>query len=194
MYQPPTITIPRATINGETVTGVFEFTDEIAYEFAIETDALFQTSGVGSELAQAVIGQFDGDDLGEGIRQTLTMDIGMGRHVITTDFRAFTGSPHQWGDGSGNPLFDATGDDIHAQLAVLDKYLNTTRLDSTNPAFLDIGEYSSDGRYDTLEVVPRNPNIRFDASSESSTADGSIDWVETQTLADKPSSQSVRQS
>lgn len=190
MYRPPKVTIPEAKINGETVTGVFEFTAEVAYEFSVETDALFQSSGPASELAQVVLGQFEGKELGEGIRQTLTMDVGMGRHVITTDFRAFSGSPNQWGNGSGNPVFDATGeDDVHAQLAILDKYLNTATLDSANPAFLDVGEYSEEGRFNTLKVVPRNPNFRFDSSEESSTADGSIDWVETQAIAEKDSDQ-----
>lgn len=65
-------------------------------------------------------------------------------------------------------------------MCVFDHYLQRTTLDSTNPAILEISEYSNpDGRYEPLKVVPRNPNAVFDSVEESSIYDGSITWVET---------------
>lgn len=185
MFQTPTITIPNAKIGGQSVTGVFKFPENVAYEFAVETDALFQSHGATGAISSVILDAFEENstDLGEGLRQELSVDIGMGRHVISIDFRTFTGSPYRWGDsGNGGTITDATGEDVHAQAAVLDKYLNTATLDSTNPAILEVGEYSEEGRYAPIFVVPRNPNIRFASNEESSTVDGSIDWVETQSL------------
>lgn len=195
MFRPPKITIPNARIDGSTVTGVFEWPDEVAYELTVETDAMFDSAGVSSQLSQVFLEYFKGEDVdaGEGLRQELSFDAGLGRHVCTVDARAVSSSPHQWGTDDGNPMTDATGSDVHHQAAVLDKFLNTATLDSFNPATLEVGEYSTEGVFGPIPVVPRNPNIRFDSTQESSTVDLSIDWVETRDVTEQSSSQSARE-
>lgn len=179
----PQITIRNATIDGQTVDGTFVFSSDIVVELGTRTQEFFQSEGTLSVVASTVldmIGDQTDTDLGEGIRQELSFDVGGGIHYVELDFRGYEGSPHQWGDsGNGGTTTDATGEDVHAQMAVLDKYLNSTRIDSTNPAILEVSEYSTEGRYAPLEVVPENPNARFNSNEETSIFDGSSTWVET---------------
>lgn len=190
MYRAPKLTIPNAYPGTpqDPVTGVFEFPNETAYEFTIETDAFFDSSGLASQLSDVVIGYYQEGDpsAGESPRQTLSFDAGLGSHVFTVDFRAVTNDDARWGNtGNGGTKGDATGETVHDKAAVFDRYLATTTLDSFNPAILEIGPYSEGGRYGPINVVPRNPNIRFASGEESSTIDGSVDWVETQDVAQK---------
>lgn len=196
MYRPPKITIPNARPGtpNDPVTGVFEFPNEAAYEFTVETDALFDSSGAVAQLSDVILEYFNEGDTtpGESLRGTLSFDAGLGSHVFTIDFREVTGDATRWGNtGEGGTKGDATGEDVHAKAAVFDRYLATTTLDSFNPAILEVGEYSEEGRYGPINVVPRNPNQRFASGEESSTIDGSVDWIETQAVsqqsADQPS-------
>lgn len=188
MYQAPTITIPgaRPGTPNDPVTGVFEFPNEAAYEFAVETSALFDSSGVAAQLSNVVLDWVQAESGGESPRSSLSYDAGLGKHVFTVDFRAITDDDSRWGNtGDGGTKGDATGEDVHAKAAVFDRYLATTTLDSFNPALLSVGEYSEEGRFGPVPVVPRNPNLRFSSSEESSTIDGSVDWIET-ISADQP--------
>jgi len=178
----PQVTIQNASIGGSTVDGTFVFPSDMVVEFETRTQQFFQSEGTISSVASAVLDQISEQtdtDIGEGLRQELSFDIGGGIHAITLDFRGYTGSPYQWGDtGNGGTPTDATGEDLHAQMAVLDRYLQS-RIDSTTPAILEVGEYSSEGRYSPLQVVPENPNMVFDSTEQSSVYEGSITWVET---------------
>lgn len=197
MYRPPKITIPNARPGtpDDPVTGVFEFPNDAAYEYVVETDALYDSTGAVAKLSQVVLSYFEDGDVepGESLRQRLSFDAGMGRHVFTVDFRAITNSGERWGNtGDGGTRGDATGEDVHAKAAVFDRYLATTTLDSFNPALLEIGEYSEEGRFGPVPVVPRNPNQRFASGESSSTIDGSVDWIETQDVTSTSSSQTAR--
>jgi len=178
----PQVTIQNASIGGSTVDGTFVFPSDMVVEFETRTQQFFQSEGTISSVASAVLDQISEQadtDIGEGLRQELSFDIGGGIHAITLDFRGYTASPYQWGDtGNGGTPTDATGEDLHAQMAVLDCYLQS-RIDSTTPAILEVGEYSTEGRYSPLQVVPENPNMVFDSTEQSSVYEGSITWVET---------------
>jgi len=179
----PQITIQNAQIDGQTVDGTFVFPTDVVVESEIRTQEFFQSEGTLSVIASTVldmVAEQSGTESGEGIRQELSFDIGGGIHAITTDFSGFSGSQYQWGDtGSGGTATDATGEDVHAQMAVLDRYLNAARIDSTNPAILEVTEYSTEGRYAPLKVVPENPNMVFNSTEQSSIFESSITWVET---------------
>lgn len=185
----PQVTIPDAKIAGDTVTGTFIFPSDIIVEIETRTQQFFQTEGNTSALASTVLewygNQTDQEIDGDGLRQELSLDIGGGIHAIKIDFTGYTGSTHRWGNtGDGGTPADATGEDVHAQMAVFDRYLQTATIDSANPAILEVGEYSSDSetRYGPLEVVPENPNVVFNSPKESSIYDGSVTWVETVNL------------
>lgn len=180
----PQITIQNAEIDGQTVDGVFVFSDGVQVEYETRTDSFFQSEGTTATVVSTILGYLD-SDLSENIRGELSFDIGGGIHAVSIDYQGFEGSPNQWGD-TGDPTTstptDATGEDVHAQMAVFDKYLNSTTIDSRNPAILEVGEYSSAGRYDPLLVVPENPNAIFNSDEQSSVFDGSVTWVETQDI------------
>ncbi|NHN40536.1 hypothetical protein G9C85_02640 [Halorubellus sp. JP-L1] len=182
-YVNPTLTIPDAKIDGQTVTGKFVFPTNVRYEIGAEVDPVIQDSGTIRAISSLVLDYLEGDDdvsLGESNRQQLSLDKGLGLHTVTLDFQGYTGSPHQWGDtGNGGTTTDATSEDIHAQVSVLDRYLMKTEIDSGNPATLEIAEYSEPGRYEPLSVVVRDPNFTFDSVEESSVWDGSMTFVET---------------
>ena len=194
-YRRPRLTIPNAKIGGESVTGEFVFSKDVRYELKTETDQLFQVQGSTAVLASTVLDLLkEGDlDVGDGIRQELSLDIGGGLHVVEIDYSGVEGAGVQWGNtGQGGTKADATGDSIHARMCVLDHYLQRATIDSTNPATLEIAEYSTDGRYSPLKVVPRNPNAVFDSVESSSVWDGQIAFVETQDLPGKSSDQPSR--
>jgi len=188
-WMKPQVTIPDATINGQTVTGTFVFPSDVGVEIETRTQEFFQTEGTTSALASTIIewygDQTDQDIDGEGLRQELSLAIGGGIHAITIDFKGYEGSPHQWGNtGDGDTPADATGEDVHAQMAVFDRYLQTATIDSNTPAVLEFGEYSSDSstRYGPLDVVPENPNVVFTSAEQTSVFDGSVTWIETVNL------------
>jgi len=182
----PQVTIRNATIDGQTVDGTFVFPTDVVVESEVRTQEFFQSDGTLPVVASVVLDMIDeqsGTDLGEGIRKELSFDVGGGIHAITIDFTNFTGSDYQWGDtGAGGTTTDATGEDVHAQMSVLDRYLNAARIDSTNPAILEVTEFSTEGRYSPLKVVPENPNMVFNSTEQSSIFDSSITWVETMDL------------
>jgi len=179
----PQVTIQNAQIDGQTVDGTFVFPSDVIVESEVRTQEFFQNEGTLPVIASTVldmVAEQSDTELGEGIRQELSFDIGGGIHAITTDFSGFSGSQYQWGDtGDGGTTTDATGEDVHAQMAVLDRYLNAARIDSTNPAILEVTEYSTEGRYAPLKVVPENPNMVFNSTEQSSIFESSITWVET---------------
>lgn len=182
VYVKPTLTIPDAEIDGSTVTGEFVFPTNVRYELGTETSDLFQSSGTASVVSQLVLEYIETNnvDLGDGFRKELSFDAGAGQHIVTLDFSGYTGSNHRWGaTGNGGDPTDATGEDLHAQMCVLDRYLQKATIDSENPAILEISEYSSAGRYAPLKVVPRNPQVVFDSVEESSVFTGSMTFVET---------------
>lgn len=173
----PQITVPGAEIDGEEVTGTFVFPDSVSVELEIRTQEFVASQGTGSVVIGSVLEYLDIGD-GEDLRGVFQIDIGGGVFAVTIDFMGFDGSPHQWGDtGNGGTPTDATGEDVHAQMAVFAKYLDAAKLDSQNYATLEVGEFSEGGKYDPLNVVPENPNVVFDSEQQSSVFDGSVTWV-----------------
>jgi len=194
-YVHPTLTIPNAKIGGETVTGKFVFSKDVRYELKTESEELFQSQGTTAVIAAAVLNLLESGSLevGEGIRQELSLDIGGGLHIVEIDYSGVEGAGFQWGNtGNGGTMADATGESIHARMCVLDHYLQRATIDSTNPAILEVAEYSTQGRFEPLKVKPRNPNAVFDSTESTSVWDGQIAFVETQSLTDKPVDQPER--
>lgn len=184
-FPKPTLTIPDAQIDGQTATGVFVFPADIRYELKTESEDLFQASGTSAVIANAVLDTLEsgGLDVGEGIRQELSIDIGGGLHICELDWAGIEENDNRWGNtGEGGTKLDGTAESVHSQMCVLDYYIQRTTLDSRNPALLEIAEYSTEGKYEPLKVVPRNPNAVFDSTESTSIWDGSIAFVETQSL------------
>jgi hypothetical protein len=195
VYRTPKLTIQNAYIDGEYVTGTFVFPTDIRYELKNEEEDLFQATGTVSVISDTVISLLENGEIspGAGKGQAVAGDIGAGRHVVQLDFRNVSQSEHRWGNsGEGGTPADATGEDIHAQLAVLDRYLQRALIDSTNPAILEISEYSEEGRYAPLKVKPRNPNVVFDSTTSTSVGDGTMALVEIQDFSDSGAPQEER--
>ncbi|MEE6210859.1 hypothetical protein U3A55_11940 [Salarchaeum sp. III] len=186
MWVTPTLTIPDAHPYGDDrdpVTGVFEFSKDIQVEIETRTEKFFESGGETAVIVDWLASQTGIDLPGTGFRQSLNFDFGAGVHAITLDYRAMSDAGDRWGDsGEGGTRGDASGEDLHARMAVLDRYLQTATLDSQNPATLSVSEYSSEGRYGPLDVVPESPNMVFDGENESSVFDGSITFIETLSL------------
>lgn len=179
----PTLHINNAEIGGSTVDGTFVFSSQVRVETEVRTQEFFQSDGATAHALSSLIDFVSEGDGGEGIRQEVSLDFGGGINAWTLDYQGATASSDRWGDsGNGGTQTDATGEDIHAQMCVLDKYLNSTTIDSDNPAVLEVAEYSEAGRYDPISVVPENPNAVFDSQEQSSVFDGSITLVETADL------------
>lgn len=189
-YGEATLTLPPADIDGDgnEEQGVFEFKSNIT--IALET----RTGRIGSgrlSNAVAVVSdwyeQATGDELGgSGRRQRAKLDLGFGEHVVSIDFEGYEGSSHQWGDtGNGGTATDATGEPVNRQMELLDRYLQVCEIDSRpgHEATLEVGNYSSDGYYDPLVVVPEQPRVEFDATEQSSSFDGSLTFVEIASLS-----------
>lgn len=182
----PRVTIPDARPYGDDrdpATGVFVFPSDVRVEIETRTKQFFESSGETAVILEWLADQAGVDLPGTGLRQTLAFDFGSGTHAVTLDFRSFTGSEYRWGDsGNGGTKGDASVEDVFSQMSVLDRYIQTATLDSENPAILEVAEYSEEGRYGPLAVMPENPTLSFDSQEQSSTFDGSITWIETLSL------------
>ncbi|WP_135851296.1 hypothetical protein [Halorussus salinus] len=182
------LTVPNVDVNGdgEMETGVFVMRD-VEIDFSVRTE--FAVGGRGGE-ANTAISELVGD--GESTRKGIHLDAGTGDHVVDISFSGWRGSDGQWGD-TGDPTeltpSDATGEEPVTQMQMLDRYLSVGEVDSTNPAELEVGQYTSDGVWDTpalgvdhLDVVVKGPENAY-ATDRPSTYDGTITCVETTDLS-----------
>jgi len=160
----------------------------------------FIIGGRGS-LINNVIQQVSGDGNGEK-GQGIFIDLGDGAHVIEVEFRGWKGAqvpsgydadgkptgfePAQWGntgDETELTYADATGAHPQTQVNVLEQYLRNLRIDSSQTATLQYGEFSTDGMYGPLDVVLEGPQMTR-ASEDASSFDGSLTLIEAAAIED----------
>lgn len=157
----------------------FHFQTNMRQEYQTITDFLAEGgSGIIAVLSD-VISSIDG-----GNRQTFKIDAGAGEHIISATAEVSKDSTLRWGTGDGDPVTDATGDGPVKQLQLLDRTLQTATIDSraNNSATVEIGDYSTAGAFEPLDVAFDNPSGVFDAETESSTATVDIAFIEIGTL------------
>jgi hypothetical protein len=169
--------------DGSSVTGVFAFNDQLRYEFETRTERFVEASGVTSDVADTLIDWLSANGgPGDSLRQVIALDIGSGAHAVTLDL-SNTAAMGRWGDsGNGGTMGDATGESVHDRLSVLDRYFQTTRMDSTNTPILEIAEYSEDGRYAPLSVIPEQPVMSFDAREQTTVFDIDLTLIEVASI------------
>ena len=143
---------------------------------------------VGSSVG-AIVDTFSGQESG---RAGWRLDAGGGAFAIEVSFRrGFDGPDGQWGDGSGDPQADATGEGVFRAMSVLMRYLNRGTYDSRggSEAILHWGEYEPDGVYNPIKVAPEEPRVQFTAEDQSSVFDGSLTLVATRSITQAAVSQ-----
>ena len=133
--------------------------------------------GGGSRLA-TLYEQFarsggQGDDSGDGFRQSAYLGMGAGIHTITLDFRSWTGEASEWGDRDA----DSDADPL-TKLQVLDRALNNQTIDSRSPATWSHKEYSTAGRFGPIPVVVGETNLQFDRETSVSGFSGRLQLLE----------------
>lgn len=122
--------------------------------------------------ANAVLDDLLGD--GESRQQGVFLGFGGGTRKYDLSFSGWEGSGDQWGDtGNGGTASDATGEDPWTQIDVLIQYLSVASVDSTGLATLEYGEHHPNGRFDSVGVVPEQPQFT-PPLDESSTFTGSM--------------------
>jgi len=122
------------------------------------------------------------DVQGNGNRQQARVDLGGGPHITTLQFRNWRGSDDRWGATDGS-IWDAGGDGPVTQLQVLDNAFRSIRIDSEgNEIALDVGEYSTSGRFEPLQVAPSQTAVDFDVQTSASTFTGDISFVDIVSL------------
>lgn len=178
------LTIPNVDIDGDGTaeTGRFVVRD-VEINFSVRTEyAVGGRNGAANSAVANLV------DAGESVRKDVHLDVGTGRHVVELSFSAWQGSDEQWGD-TGDPAAltpgDATGEDPVTQMQMLDRYLSVGRIDSHNPARLEVGQYTADGAWDTadlgvdhLDVVVEGPENAY-STDRPSTYDGTLTCIET---------------
>jgi len=178
-----------------TKTGRFEFPGGDEGSFSIESE--IRTGYlINSRLDDVAALVSDVTNTGDPDRKGLTLDVGGGEHAITLQFQTpgpvnnpDTGSVAQWGssgdESKGPNRHTATGADAHRQLQVFMEYLRVGTPDSTSPARLYWGEYTSTGFLDDyLSVAVEQPSIAA-GNTQHSRFDGSVVLVETRDLRDE---------
>ncbi|WP_135806216.1 hypothetical protein [Halorussus marinus] len=193
-YDKAKLTLPPCdpANSGNDVTGTFVFEGNLTIEMGTRTGFIFD--GAGSSINSILSSWYEdatGEELsGNGKRQGLYLDLGGGIHFAEISFQGvegWTGSDSQWGD-TGDPSqvtpTDATAANAITQLQVLDRYLQVCTIDSASTATLEVGEYSTNGLYDPLQVVVESPRFTFDAEEQSSVFDGSLTFLEAASLTE----------
>lgn len=135
--------------------------------------------GGGGSTAWNYVGGLVGDD--QSMREGIHVDLGGGATTITIEFNQWTGAQ----DGSGDSL--SWGGYINAeparQMSVLMHDIETTTIDSENPATLEYLEWSDGGLYEPRDVVLEQPNIT-NVAEDASWVSGSITCISTADLSE----------
>lgn|GEM_PF-2070276 len=188
---------PRFDIDGDGTAEsfVFEYSDNLSLTHATRTGYLTGENGRTStviDILTDLIGDVTDEDIDrDGRRQSLFTDLGGGTRVVETNADTVTGdSTHQWGTGDGGK-WDATGEDALTKIQLLDEVLTLAEIDSRpadgnypdgHLATVEVGEYSENGRWDPLRVVPEQPSGEVDYERESSKATIDINYVAAASL------------
>jgi len=105
--------------------------------------------------------------------------VGSGSRVrtFTVEFVQFEGSTDSWGDA-------ASSDDVLVKLNEFGNELANADVDSTNPATLEYGEYTSGGTHSALTVVPGEVTLpaEFGVEQSATTARPTIQWLDAADL------------
>lgn len=138
-------------------------------------------NGVGASL-NVVADYLEGGgqpDRADSLKQSLYFGAGAGTRQVELGFAQWRGSTDQWGDANAD-------DGPVSKLIELDQTIAAERVDSTRPAKLEFGDFSSDStaRYDPLTVVPGDSDLRFDATEQVSTLRASLQFVESMDLSE----------
>lgn len=174
--------------DGNQETGVFEMVGDLEFGQDIIADHILSR-----ELGNinSVLTGFSGSLKSK--RTSFYVDLGDGVNRFNINFLGWEGvnAGHQWGDGSSDPVADATGSSPYHQAQCLAEYLRMGEYDSRDEdARLRIGEYSdgtyaedgSDGVYDDyIHVTVKNYSLNRVADNPVA-FDGSITLEETQDL------------
>ena len=174
--------------DGTTENGEFHFTGNLEVTPSLRTGYLIggRGSAVNNILSQAV-------GAGESKRKQFFLEAGGGAHTVEVNFSGWEGS-ETWGDPD-EPVgskANATGEQPVSQIDVLMQYLITAQIDSTNPAKLEYGEYSSSGRFEPLDVVIEGPQMTR-AAEDGSWFDGTITFIAAADIRELLDAQSRRE-
>ncbi|GGO01848.1 hypothetical protein [Haloarcula pellucida] len=178
--------------DGSTEALAFGFDKNLSVEHTVRTGWL--TEGGGSttiDLLSDIAAELNLNEDFSGKRKGLYTDLGGGVAVVQVDAEITTGdNTNQWGTGNGG-TWDAAGGTVLEKMAVLNEALIRAEIDSRpgdgnypegHLASLHVGEYSSGGRFDPIDVVPEEPKIVHDTERESSTATVSINFASAASL------------
>jgi len=163
--------------DGDLEHGVFTLSDsDIEVAPTIRTGYLI--GPVGSNVG-AIVDIAPGQESG---RAGFRLDAGGGAFAVELSAKpgGVTPPDGQWGDGSGDPVADATdANSVFKSMSVLMRYLNRGTFDSRSGsrAILSWGEYSESGVYNPIKVAPEEPRAQFAAEETSSTFDFSLTLV-----------------
>lgn len=156
----------ESEIGGGTITGEFHMEGDIEITAGIRTGYLL--GGTGSQVVGFLSGEASEFRFGFG-----------GPQFWEINFRGWEGSDLKWGDsGSGGTPTDATGEDPLSQMDVLMEYMAKSNMDSGQPATLEYGEYSDQGRFSPQTVSPEQPQMTR-AAEDGSWVDGSMTLLAT---------------
>lgn len=155
--------------------------DGQVYRISSDVDATMQQTWQylfnGGQQALAMFEEYSAgggqDGRGDGLKQSAALGAGAGRHVITIDAIQYVGSDDEWGDTD-------PGDSAVTKRDTLDHALNTVRIssDSGNLATLEVGEYSSGGKFDPLPVVMLETQLGVAATESASFVDVNLQMLE----------------
>ncbi|AFH22021.1 hypothetical protein OSG_eHP14_00205 [environmental Halophage eHP-14] len=105
--------------------------------------------------------------------------IGSGTRVRswTVSFIQWEGSTDSWGDSTSD-------DDVTQKLCEFGQELANSSIDSTNPATLEYGEYTSSGEQSELTVVPGEVTlpVSFGPGESATTFQPQIQWLDSTAL------------
>lgn len=168
-------------------------------EISINFRTGFIIGGRGSAINNVIQTATGGDgEKGKGF----FIDLGEGGHVIECLFRGWDGARVPSGyDGNGKPTgwesaqwgntgdpdektyADATAAHPLSQVNVLEQYLRHIRIDSSQSATVQYGEFSDDGMYGPLDVVLEGPQFTRSYDRMSS-FDGTLTMIEAAAIED----------
>lgn len=181
--------------DGNTETLAFELSHNLSIEHTVRTGWLTEGGrSTAIDLLSDIAAELDLNEDFSGKRKGLYTDLGGGVAVVQVDAEITTGdNTNQWGTGNGG-TWDAAGGTVLEKMAVLNEALIRAEIDSRpsdilsgdypqgHLATLHVGEYSSSGRFDPIDVVPEEPKIVHDTERESSTATVSINFASAASL------------
>jgi hypothetical protein len=87
------------------------------------------------------------------------------------DFTQWEGSTDSWGSASAD-------DDVLTKINILGNKLATSTIDSGNTATLAYGEYSTNGQFSPLDVVPGEIELPADLEERPSSFRPRVEWYE----------------